>query len=503
MSKTDYEIKYEKIKDPYGYKKREQLELELLDSKNYLLYEDELEQCDKFYNSVFLENNGTIDIKYVSDTIYLKFFNPSIMNGYICLLKSIIKYNKYWGKEIPLLGEGIQKYFSNINKLSTGGQGSVFSVKLTSSINNLLLIKVANIKQYELLHEFLIGNTLNKLRSLVPNFIYVYGMFRCDQFQFNESVDVNYAPKFCLTKSFEKDKEYTYYMLSEYIQGKTLRECLINMYELFRGNLEIAYEGLLSWIVQTFKALDVAHTYYKYTHYDLHCDNVIIRTLTDTTEHMYVYYPPNVFGVYAVIKTYIGIPTIIDFGNSTLVDESGILQDSKLQNSKSEDDESEDTYIQFLKMMGIKSGNRIGHDIYKLTGHIGFYLYYKWLLTPRENSPTQRDFYKKLFIIYNKNVLEPIRAELTTKIAKSYIHPEKEYLDQGKKTQFSLPVSDEFGNNVNINKLIKSIVKTSNIIIPLDNLKSSEHIRIINIPDDSITFEDFINNSVKKLDTKI
>ena len=232
-------------KDPYGYKKREQFELQLLDSKNFLLYEDELEHCNQFYDSIFLKHNVTIDIEYVSHVIHFKFFNPNVMNGYICLLKSILKYNKYWGKEVPLLGEGIQKYFTNINMLASGAQGAAFSVKLTSSINNLLLIKISNIKQYELLHEFLIGTTLNKLRSLIPNFMYVYGMFRCDQFEFDESKDVNNSSKLCLTKSVEPEKEYTYYMLSEYIEGHTLRECLINMYNLFRGNLEVAYEGLL------------------------------------------------------------------------------------------------------------------------------------------------------------------------------------------------------------------------------------------------------------------
>lgn len=317
--------------------------------------------------------------------------------------------------------------------------------------------------------------------------MYVYGMFRCDEFKFEDYKNINNSDKLCITSSFDKNKEYTYFMMSEYIQGMTLQDCIFNMYNLFKGDINKAWSALLSWIIQIFKALEVANYYMKYTHYDLHTNNIMIRSLSgDITQEKYVYYSSAVTGIDVVIKTYGGIPTIIDYGYSTVVDKEGKIQDSKLEN---------------VEHFGVKHGNRIGHDIYKLSGFIAHNLYMMWIKTSKEKYPNKREFYKLLFNSYNKNILNLIRDNLSSPLAKKLIEPNESSLGLGRDIYYSLPIDDTFGD-INISKLFEYI-NTKNILFPFSKLTKEQYNNILNMPDPDDTFENFINNSVTRLDESV
>lgn len=96
-------------------------------------------------------------------------FNPNLLTNISCLVNSIIKEG--------LLREKI----TNIKPLGAKSkEADVFSCSLSPE-SNLFTIKVSkNAAKDNIIHEVLVGLSLNAIRGKIPNFMYVYGYFKCD-----------------------------------------------------------------------------------------------------------------------------------------------------------------------------------------------------------------------------------------------------------------------------------------------------------------------------------
>ena len=222
--------------------------------------------------------------------------DPSILKLISCYAESIIPTDLY-------------KYIYPEKVL---GQG-VYGMAVLGSLNSWnkqpkIVLKTSE----DVYHELFIGMIMNDLKSIIPNFTYVYGGFLCSSF--NEMLGSNNATSQDVDRFLRINKELNdnqwcddknldeQYILMEYIQGKTIEKLLLKN--------EIDLEQYLLILIQLCLALQVAMEKHQYIHFDLHPGNAMFDNLEN---HKYLKY--NVKGSNVYIKAY-GIVYIIDYGMS-------------------------------------------------------------------------------------------------------------------------------------------------------------------------------------------
>ena len=146
---------------------------------------------------------------------------------------------------------------------------------LKSRTEVILKIPKKKYQNEDLLREYYIGvSTINKLRYKIPNFVATLGI--------------------------HSDKEKKNVILYEKIPGHTLQYLL--------ANDKISFNQWLCIFTQILISLEIAQREFSFTHYDLHCENVII-TRKKISYNVHIDYTS-----YYIHSTL--IPTIIDFGTS-------------------------------------------------------------------------------------------------------------------------------------------------------------------------------------------
>jgi hypothetical protein len=146
-----------------------------------------------------------------------------------------------------------------------------------------------------MLSEYIIGvSTANSLRKYVPTFSCVYGAFLANSLV-------------CKNKEIRPSKKNkpSFYIMYEKIEGETLlKELKTNT---------ITFEEWLNVFVQILISLEIAQRYSKFTHYDLHTSNVIIKRVNNNN-----YSATTTLHTYNVNDTSV-VPVIIDYGHSCSV----------------------------------------------------------------------------------------------------------------------------------------------------------------------------------------
>jgi hypothetical protein len=195
------------------------------------------------------------------------------------------------------LDVGINKWITEMKLLS---DKSVEGITLTGGIkyvDNVFVIKFPKNKQLidNLFHEYFIGLLLNTLRSNIPNFMYVYGMFRCN------SSDV-----LCKNQITNPQND-TKFLVFEKINEQSLPDIISR----------ISFKELIEIIIQLFFALAFANDVFEYCHLDLHAQNVLIKHFTVP---QIVKYPYKDKFLYVTTRN---IPIIIDYGTSRVKNNLG------------------------------------------------------------------------------------------------------------------------------------------------------------------------------------
>ena len=140
--------------------------------------------------------------------------------------------------------------------------------------------------------EFLIGyNYINKLRNIVPNFVYTYGSFKLP-------IDT--------IKNLEIKKQT---IILEKIEGTQLAVLL--------SDNSINFDDWLNIYCQLLFALEIAQREVNFTHFDLHCQNIIVRKVKSGYK---LIMDNNIYEI-----TYDYLPVIIDFGTSCISDNNNFL----------------------------------------------------------------------------------------------------------------------------------------------------------------------------------
>jgi len=263
-------------------------------------YKDSLDRLSIDTLKHILSNNYTkgADMKAVLclfDTLFLSLLN-----------KEKVKNEN----GIYILTEELKTYITDIKKLTTGADATVYNATFFSNIE--LVIKLGNNEEDEdhdeeekqtkikreremVIREYYIGiKAINKLRYIVPNFVYTLGSFMSTKL---------------LDSSLDNSMPFIVY---EKILGKTVHDLITEVKEYEEDEkVQFTFDKCLVIFFQLLLALEVAQREVGFTHFDLHDKNVIIREQKDFN-----------YSVLLDMSTYTInnpelIPVIIDFGRST------------------------------------------------------------------------------------------------------------------------------------------------------------------------------------------
>ena len=237
-----------------------------------------------------------------------KFMKGADMKAVLCLFDtlflslSIIKENG-----IYVLTKEITKYIDTLDLLSTGADGSVYNATFFSDIEVVIKLPFneegededkIKTKMEMMIREYYIGiKGMNKLRYIVPNFVYTLGCFMCDK-----PNDINHLENLCENVSGTTSPFIIYEKIPGDKQLKTVGDLISN---------KLTFDQWLVIFFQLLLALEVAQREVGFTHFDLHFDNVMIRK-----QENFEYSVPLDMSTYT-IKNPEFIPVIIDFGRST------------------------------------------------------------------------------------------------------------------------------------------------------------------------------------------
>lgn len=230
---------------------------------------------------------------------------PSTLDAYMhdnlaCLVNAIYQRHNPTNPFESRIRERIKNW---LPALKVVGATSINGYALQTSFNSyntqLFIIKVPRGGINDtLIHEATIGlYVTNKMRHLLPNFMYIYGYTRCAPPVLDDNNDV-------LTWCTSNTEEVSYLITENIVDGQDFGE-LFNNKDLIYRDFQVVFLQIINALNQAFKR-------YKYTHNDLHHGNILIRKFSTKVAVPYYDSLNNIAGY--ITSQY--IPTIIDYGNN-------------------------------------------------------------------------------------------------------------------------------------------------------------------------------------------
>ncbi len=253
-----------------------------------------------------------VSVDLVSKMLKKDFLNGPDMKALMCLFNTLIKSTEVEVKKrsgIDILSDKVNKWMIKINVLSKSSQeGDVYLANILSNDIQVVIKTPKKIDGYvnvvDIIREYYIGiAAVNKLRYIVPTFVYTLGAYVCPYY-----LGVSGRKKYnmCEPGANAKVVESTF-VIYENIVGASLGSLLMGM--------KITFEQYLRLFIQILIGLEVAQREISFTHQDLHPYNVMVRSISSTTNASYKVPIDN--DLYSV-KNPDSIATIIDFGLSTV-----------------------------------------------------------------------------------------------------------------------------------------------------------------------------------------
>lgn len=291
----------------------------------------------RFYNNVNRDYlKQALNQMYICNTPYVEFSH-------------ILRHHRLTG----VSSESLSKLFNDVRTISVDSlEGNVF-ISGEQYVDEMLVVKYNKPRQpgspvdpiRGLMHEYAVGTLLNQLRDLIPNFMYVYDHFECEEPR-GELIK-GASHRFC------EGTLLAGHICTEFLRAKPLEELA----------LEISPQELGAILLALFCSLEMANAKFGYCHYDLHAKNVMVR---EEVRPISVYYPLGV-GI-SVTSKY--IPVVIDYGFSRVVFE-GETYSLKLFSASP-----------VLSHPRMYEENHPFTDFHKLTSHLITTLFNKQKFTP-------------------------------------------------------------------------------------------------------------------------
>ena len=349
----------------------------------------------------YADKLNEISIEYFVKILKQKNHNASDMKAVFCLFNTLFSTtSEKKTRGLPFLNESITKYIKKMELLvHTGEYGNIYKTEFFSpNINIIIKFAQEKINIPGMLKEYYVGlESINKLRYLTPVFVYTLGAFYCSESISDKSGTiienplVNKSELFCGKRKFPSE---TLYILYENIEGNTVDSMLENNTITFNEWLILFFQLLLG--------LEIAQREIRFTHFDMHCSNVMARECNSEES----------YDINLDMKTYKVsnpkfIPIIIDFGSTTTFVENNSI--------------------------GSYRSNQGGHKHFMVPGHDMYKFIVYSASTAKRGGNLQKniislfDFYKKddPYNILNdldglKDAINTYCARLTTSRAANY-----------------------------------------------------------------------------------
>ena len=205
-----------------------------------------------------------ISTPVIQNILDQKYVNGTDMKAVLCFFDTLLLSAKKGDKDrgIYSLSKNIKKWITKMHKLDVSSKEGIVYLSDVLSDNIQVIIKVPQEDEGfdDIIREYYIGLVaLNRLRYFVPNFMYTLGAFICP------FPDKHIPKTMCTSPSNDK----TAFVIYEKIPGQGADTLLENNMINFPQFLEI--------FIQLLVALEVAQRECRFTHFDLHSGNVMIR----------------------------------------------------------------------------------------------------------------------------------------------------------------------------------------------------------------------------------
>lgn len=263
----------------------------ILEFKNNLINIASLDmiKCKKDVMTSLNNQLPRLNIDKVKSKLDQGYNSNVIMKDMKCVIDSLFYVHP--SNQYLLFNDNISDLIESINcsNLTTNKKfiNNFMSVKFRGSKEDMFYIKIVDENRKDtLLNEVLMGIYItNTFRSFCPNFAYVYGAFNKDSNIINTKKD---TMSYILYENLGTDMM----TLTKFINRQCTAEEFFNMF------LQVTF------------ALKEANKRNKYTHYNLHTDNVMIRKLSRSISIPYVGISEQLY------ITTSAIATIVDYSYS-------------------------------------------------------------------------------------------------------------------------------------------------------------------------------------------
>ena len=249
-------------------------------------------------------NIGELNI----DSIINKTTSNIYAGGYYKLWRAILNEILYKVDNVNNdLSSRARYWLKQLVPLSSGAYGITLKSGVIES-KSIYVLKYSVGDKSEVIHETAIGYALNTLRekNLTLNYVYTYGIFDCATPLIQLKSGENPIMTWCRQGP---DENITNYLVIENIpESITLASAIASS---IKTPSILSIDQLISIILQVIMASYVAHTELYFTHWDLHCSNILLRKVP--AEKILTYQFSNMSTKYYVV-THGYIITIIDYG---------------------------------------------------------------------------------------------------------------------------------------------------------------------------------------------
>lgn len=358
--------------------------------------------CKPCLTSIIEPNVHKLDAVAMRNLQNTEFYDEKVQEGIRCSINSIINPSSggisgaerffHIFDKMKKIGEGINGVAMSAGKSQRGKNVNVlplFDESYFSRHGNfsdfddegLVIAKFSKDNDQEIFREFIIGQKLNALRNVIPNFSQVYGIIGCDAV---------YSDNFFCSASGNKTV-----LIMEKIKGVEFETWLEKAEDTVDNQIQ-----LLSIFFQVIHSLWLSYEILGFTHNDLHGNNLIIREFAQDVYIPYIY--ENDSPIF--LRTNI-IPTFIDYGYSRLILEIPKVILDKLFISYSPADIYSNDITNAVPMVSVAIGTR-EFDEYKTdTGS------FKSSYGPQQNSPIF-DLFRFVTTLYDEVLLKPKLKEV-------------------------------------------------------------------------------------------
>ena len=251
----------------------------------------------KLYRQGNMTEESFMDVLPIDNESNSSFLNVSLLQKLIDIISSCSSVITKQDKKKEVIKQ-VKKYFTFEKVFSNRGVQGITGILKVKNVSDKVVFKISIDLDRSVEHENLVTKDLNRIRKYCPHFVGNIGMI-------NIPVSNDFINEPDEESLFKNSNDYfpCNVLLIEYVSP-------ISFYHICKYLHD--YRGvIISQLVQIMMALDVAQVKCKFTSYDLHLDNILIRQIENDSLFLYKHRGKNV-----LVPTYGLYPVIIDLGSS-------------------------------------------------------------------------------------------------------------------------------------------------------------------------------------------